>query len=792
MRRKTTKAAPRRHTPLSLLGDGILLFLVLAGTVGCFATAFTLPVALPLIYAGCGLAALLGLLLWALPRRAGLPLLGCVAALWAFGLWRLWELLVLGEIALRCAVVNTFCTSLELDGFIRPIAQLSPSVWAAVATLLVLLALVPLGVLLGLVMVGRRSFWLTFLCSAPLPAAALCISVTPGWLPLCALLLAWMTLGLTALTDRSDRRGTARLTLAVLPAAALTLALLALALPQEGYQRPQWADDALDGLSNWAARQDLALFSGRGPFGGGGTLLADADGKVSLADAGPLRFSGRTVLEVDTELRGRIYLRGFSSAVYEDGSWGPLEESDYLQVGPYQYSMEEFSGQLSLSDLSNALGGYQPLNFPALADRESFPGKDYAKYTVRNTGADPGYVYVPYHILSQPEELSGTEFMYDSYLARMEDVWTHTVYVQPGCDPLSGAELPWETAQAESTYANFVYDRSYTAIDEDAADAVFDALNELSGNPAQSLPGGLNNEHLQAYSSYISYGRLSETDSRAAVLSLAGMIGDYLSQLAEYDPDTPATPEGEDFVSYFLTESHEGYCMHFASAATLMLRAIGIPARYVTGYVADVPASGHVNVPDSAAHAWVEIYINGYGWEPIEVTPAYAGSSPGQSATEETEPSPTPTAAPTPSATQAPQASVPPSAAPSAAPSGVGTGTGGLPGSLAAALIALLVLLALPARRALGRAGRERRFRQESANAAVIAAYLHLKKLEKWGGQTPEEVFDLAKKAKFSPHTLTEAERSTAAEAARAVSAQVDRALPWYKRFLCRYVLGLC
>src|SRR5699024_5072327 len=103
----------------------------------------------------------------------------------------------------------------------------------------------------------------------------------------------------------------------------------------------------------------------------------------------------------------------------------------------------------------------------------------------------------------------------------------------------------------------------------------------------------------------------------------AQMVADYLASIAAYDPDTPATPEGEDYVTYFLTESRRGYCMHFASAAVLMLRWIGVPARYVAGYVADVPASGHVRVPDSAAHAWVEVYIEGYGWEPVEVTPAY-------------------------------------------------------------------------------------------------------------------------------------------------------------------------
>ena len=230
--------------------------------------------------------------------------------------------------------------------------------------------------------------------------------------------------------------------------------------------------------------------------------------------------------------------------------------------------------------------------------------------------------------------------------------------------------------------------------------------------------------------------------------------------------------------------------MHYASAATLMLRAMGIPARYVTGYVADVPSSGHVNVPDSAAHAWVEVYIPGYGWEPVEVTPAYAGSNPGQSGT--TTPTPTPTATPTPTPTQTAQ----PSARPSAAPDDEKEDQPeAAPLDLRFILIPLavvLLVLAFPVRRAIGRSRREKRFSQANTNQAVIAAYVYLKKLEKWGGQTSEEIFELAKKARFSPHTLTEEERQAAVQAAHTVSTQVDKALPWYKQFCCRYILGLC
>ena len=306
---------------------------------------------------------------------------------------------------MRCAVVNTFCTSLQLDGFIQPIAQLPDQVWALSATVLALMAALPLSLMLGLSILRARSFWLTFFLTLPFPLAPVCISITPAWLPLMALVLVWCVLGLTCLVGRRDRKGTARLTLAALPACALLLVLLTALFPQEGYQRPRWADKALDSFTNWASRQNFALFEGNGPFGlfGGGGGLTNADGEVDLSSAGPLRFSGRTVLKVDTDLRGRVYLRGFSGAVYDGGSGAPLDDETYSQLFPDEG--EELPSYISVYRPS--LDGYQPMNFPALADRETFPAKDYAKITIRNVGADPEYVYTPYHILSQPKELGG-------------------------------------------------------------------------------------------------------------------------------------------------------------------------------------------------------------------------------------------------------------------------------------------------------------------------------------------------------------------------------------------------
>ena len=233
MKRKRRAAAPLRRGPAILLGDGCLLLLVLAGTVFSFLTAFSVQIhALPLLL-GCAAAALAFLGLWSLPRRWWALPLALLAAAWVLAVRRLWQPLALGAEALRVDVVNTVSASLELGFTLEPALSLPEALWTNCATLLVLLALVPLGALLGLGVVRLRSFWLVFVSSFPFVLLPLCISVTPGWLPLMALVLGWVVPALTSLLARTSPLGAARLNLAALPAAALLLAALSLAMPMD-------------------------------------------------------------------------------------------------------------------------------------------------------------------------------------------------------------------------------------------------------------------------------------------------------------------------------------------------------------------------------------------------------------------------------------------------------------------------------------------------------------------------------------------------------------------------------
>jgi hypothetical protein len=87
-------------------------------------------------------------------------------------------------------------------------------------------------------------------------------------------------------------------------------------------------------------------------------------------------------------------------------------------------------------------------------------------------------------------------------------------------------------------------------------------------------------------------------------------------------------PTDKIFPDYFLLESRAGYCTYYATAFVLLVRELGLPARYVQGYLVADERLGKdvVNVSDSMAHAWPEVYFQGIGWIPFEPTPGFGGA----------------------------------------------------------------------------------------------------------------------------------------------------------------------
>ena len=121
-----------------------------------------------------------------------------------------------------------------------------------------------------------------------------------------------------------------------------------------------------------------------------------------------------------------------------------------------------------------------------------------------------------------------------------------------------------------------------------------------------------------------------ETETYERIINYESLIADTIRQYlsndaAVYDKDISKPPQDVDIADWFLNTSKRGYCIHFATAATLLLRMQGVPARFVTGYLITerpVGNDGKIEVTGNDGHAWCEYLDQDAGlWRILEATP---------------------------------------------------------------------------------------------------------------------------------------------------------------------------
>lgn len=157
-------------------------------------------------------------------------------------------------------------------------------------------------------------------------------------------------------------------------------------------------------------------------------------------------------------------------------------------------------------------------------------------------------------------------------------------------------------------------------------------------------------------------------DENATPYEKALQLQSYLQKNYPFSLDVETPPENVDFTAYFLLGEKKGYCTYFATAMTVLCRINGIPARYVTGYLAQPGDDGIAHVTGMDAHAWTEIYLKGFGWLPVDATGFADTPEQQNSPSPSTPPTPTPTPPPSPTPAPSPSASPAPSAQPSPTP----------------------------------------------------------------------------------------------------------------------------
>lgn len=319
------------------------------------------------------------------------------------------------------------------------------------------------------------------------------------------------------------------------------------------------------------------------------------EGNLREADLMLTKDDERLVLEM--EHPSGIYLRGFIGSVYEGNSWKHFSAEAYGG---------DYSGMLSWLSKEGFHPGIQYADYMNAAEKK----EKSQKVSVKNTGADRRYLYLP-------ETAKGTEFpghwKQDWYMESKgmfgRNQYSFTYYdAQENGELLQPEQWVYEKSeadsqaesflQAEKVYRSFVYD-NYLALESEQKDLIDTIF--FNGETWEESEG---------------------------LYSITSRIRTVLQILAEYKKIPAKLPAGRDFLSWFLKEGKEGNASYYATAAVLAYRAMGIPARYAEGYVltkeqAELEKRSRVTLSGKNAHAWVEVYIDGMGWKAIEVTPGF-------------------------------------------------------------------------------------------------------------------------------------------------------------------------
>ncbi len=312
------------------------------------------------------------------------------------------------------------------------------------------------------------------------------------------------------------------------------------------------------------------------PAGGFGTGV-DVTGELGRKHLFTYTSADMYRVTVDEKPQGAMYLKGFAGGEYGEKEWLAQEDRE-------------------LEDYYRAQGMELPGNYGELANISYEAAKvlqhhaEPAHIRIEELGGRGSYCIYPYGaLLTEDFQVHG-----DGRVVRKDSIYEFAYYFLSGFGGRS--VLDGNLAEEEQNYRQYAYDH-------------------FLAYPEEALP------RLTAW--------LKEADIRTDNVYVCAMdLIQLLDRQAVYNLDAGNNPSGTDFVEYFLFDSREGYCMHFASAGVLALRYFGIPARYVTGYtvspsdfVRDAGGDFTAVLTGRQAHAWAEVYLDTIGWVPVEMTP---------------------------------------------------------------------------------------------------------------------------------------------------------------------------
>lgn len=343
----------------------------------------------------------------------------------------------------------------------------------------------------------------------------------------------------------------------------------------------------------------------------------DFTGKKQASDSKELR------LTIDTDSNSVLYLKGFVGSRYEDHRWKALDDTEYAKKHRERFRW-----------LASRQWSLWTQTFKALS-YTSYQEQGTKNVRVKNVQASQRYQYQPYFAAT-----NGGSILDKSHDTTLQNAWyaikknrSYRIIEMKDIDYLTIQPLAQlESKKSQKKVADYL--ESEWAYREFAKEEYLAVPKEYQAFFQKQIKTKIQDLSVQEKAVLIRQYLLDITDSKEASTE------DFAAQ-SKTDP-----------VLGFLQKHREGGCASYAAAGTLLFRYCGIPARYVEGYVSlpeddstnsDI-AKGDTgdgtissqynedksqmtvrNVYANEAHAWVEIYQDGLGWIPVEVSPKYYG-----------------------------------------------------------------------------------------------------------------------------------------------------------------------
>lgn len=251
----------------------------------------------------------------------------------------------------------------------------------------------------------------------------------------------------------------------------------------------------------------------------------------------------------------------------------------YLYMNSYgNYNGQKWSGGIKYG--KTLPGGYSYNYLTSIALRNSGQKASFAEIK------DCSLFMLPYYLgFSGDYDIQKSDVAYTSKDSDYSMEYYFPISGLNGYEALKGNLGDY--AQYEKEYRKFVYN-TYLTVDAETA---------------------------KYMSTLIAQNKFTLSDPNV-ISKIATYIQNAATYSTEYDPKLDVE---KNVVIAFLDQYKEGKCVHYASAATLLYRTLGIPARYVTGWMIETVKDQFVDI-SNPGHAWVEVYIDDLGWVQVEVT----------------------------------------------------------------------------------------------------------------------------------------------------------------------------